>query len=98
MNEINLPRPIPLFEEEPDTTDYKELGFTDEDNYKIASILYRLWCSYGKLVQDERLWEIINNPHEKDSDVFLLQNSIVQVVNDLEHALGDVLYHLNRLR
>ncbi len=94
-----LPRPVPLFEIEPeDTTDYKQLGFTDEDDCKLATLLYRTWYLYGKLVQDEKLWGILNAPEEKNSNTFYLQNSLVNSIHELGCALGDARYHLNRLR
>ena len=96
--ETSFPRPMGLFDEEPDTTYHTKLGFTDKNDHQLASKLYRTWCLYAKLLQDERLWCILNEPQEKDTDMFCLQNSLVSAVNELGHVLHDVTYHLNRLK
>ncbi len=102
-----LPFPITLFESNEEPFDYeaeaKELGFENLDSFIVASKLFRTWCLYGTLVQDEKLWEIINEPANQEETysgqkLFKLQSSLVLTVNELAHILKDVNTCLNKLR
>jgi hypothetical protein len=61
----------------------------------IADILCNAWQVYSSLVQNERLWEILNVPQDKDSavqmdhlDVFYLQKTIVRAADALGRTLA----------
>jgi len=96
---MELPRPMSLFDMPPnDTSDFKWLGFSDEEDCKLSVNLYRLWELYGKLVQDDKLWESLNAPGDSNSEKFMLQSSLVSAINELGFSLSDVPFQLRRLR
>lgn len=101
---MNLPLPMPLFGSDESKTlgqqeeEAKELGFESLEKYKMAAKLFRTWALYGKLVQDETMWKILNEPREEAAEMFCLQSNLVYAVNELAHILKDVESVLRDLR
>lgn len=87
--EIPLPFPRPVIE--PAVTDSDDVSTCKAEIHPARSVadkLYNTWKIYGHLVQDEHLWELINQPKGEDSDQFYLQRAIVQAIDALGTALS----------
>ena len=88
--ETSLAFPRGLLEETPQDEEVKtqnEAALNVHPARSAADKLYDTWKVYSNLVQDEKLWEIINKPREEDSEMFYLQKTIVQTAD----ALGRIL-------
>lgn len=85
VSEIMPPLPQPVFESAEPLPPIPEPSL-----HTIQQKLWVAWKLYGALVQNEKLWKIINKPAAPESDKFVLQCIIVEAVQHLGVGLRGI--------
>ena len=94
------PIPCPLLhlppEQEEKLEHLKYQGDMKDIPLRMKHKLWLMWNQFGAMRNDERLFHILDEEHDKDSDDFYIRHAIVQYMDVLGRVLGatDILEEL----